>query len=77
MSEMQVVEIRFPGGRLGRYTDHVGTTWTLYSLDYPSEGLFFVHADDGERAWVEGGRNGDGLEEWEVRWLCPPFFETA
>jgi len=84
MSEMQTVEIRFPGERLGSYTDHIGTTWTLYSLDYPSEGLFFVHASeahdeaDGERrSWIEGGCNGDGLEEWEVRWLCPGFFQEA
>jgi hypothetical protein len=77
MNEMQTVEIRFPGERLARYTDHVGITWTLYRMDYPSEGLYRIHADDGSRAWVEGGRNGNGLEEWEVRWLCPGFFQEA
>jgi hypothetical protein len=30
MSEMQTIEIRFPGERLGSYTDSVGTTWTLF-----------------------------------------------
>ncbi len=30
MSQMQTIEIRFFGERLGSYTDSVGTTWILF-----------------------------------------------
>ena len=34
---------------------------TLYRLGHPNEGLYRVHADNGEWSWIE--RN---LEDWEV-----------
>ena len=73
MSEMQKVEIRFPGERLGAYTDELGTTWSLYRLGYPSDGLYCIHASDEDGAWMESGRYGNGLEDWQVLRDWPQF----
>jgi hypothetical protein len=66
MSEMQTIEISFRGERLGSYVDSGGTTWTLYRMDYPHDGLYRIHASDEDGAWMESGRSGNGLEDWEV-----------
>lgn len=69
MSELQTVEVRFRGSRLGSYVGLAGTVWTLYRV---ADGYYYVHIDDGgEEASLEAGRNGIGLSDREVRWLCP------
>jgi hypothetical protein len=74
MSEMQAIEIRFRGERLGSYVSSGGTTWTLYRMGYPSEGYYYrIHASDEDGAWMESGRTGNGLEDWEVLRDWPEF----
>jgi hypothetical protein len=73
VSGMQTIEIRFRGEELGTYTDGVGCTWMLYRTCYPNEGYYRIHGDDGDQAWVESGRYGSGLEDWEVLQDWPEF----
>jgi hypothetical protein len=72
MSEMQTTEIRFRGERLGSYVDNIGVIWTLFRLDSPYEG-YRIHGSDEDGAWMESGRNGNGLEDWEVLRDWPEF----
>jgi len=74
MSEMQTIEIRFRGERLGSYTDSIGVTWTLFRLDAPYEG-YRIHASDDDGAWMEAGQYGNGLEDFEVLGGWPKFTE--
>jgi hypothetical protein len=70
MSEMQTIEIRFRGERLGSYVDSEGTTWTLYR---GTDGYYRIHASDEAAAWMEAGRYGNGLEDWQVLKDWPEF----
>jgi hypothetical protein len=65
LSEMQAIEIRFPGEqqRVGSYVDGVWTTWSLFRT--PEDG-HRVHGDDGTLTWIEQGRNGEGARGIEV-----------
>jgi hypothetical protein len=43
-------------------------------MGYPSEGYYYrIHASDEDGAWMESGRNGNGLEDWEVLRDWPEF----
>jgi hypothetical protein len=66
MTEMQTIEIRFPGEWIAAYRDGVGTNWSLYR-----------DGDDGEQAWIEAGRYGEGLTEEFVRWGWPELADAA
>jgi hypothetical protein len=72
--KMQTVEIRFPGELVAAYTSWIGTRHTLYRTP---DDRFRVHADDGEQAWLEAGRLGEGLTEDHVSRLWPAFFERT
>jgi len=67
MSELQVMEIRFRGERLGSYVDNIGVTWTLFRLDAPYEG-YRIHRSDEDGAWIE-----PCLEDWQVLRDWPAF----
>jgi hypothetical protein len=74
MSEVQTIEISFRGERLGSYVDNGGTTWTLYRMDYPSDGYYYrIHASDEDGAWMESGQYSNGLEDFEVLGGWPKF----
>jgi hypothetical protein len=66
MSEIHTVEVRFRGEKLATATGKVSTN-TLYRRP---DGLYLVHMDEGDEAWLEDG-HGDGLEEWQVRRFFP------
>jgi hypothetical protein len=66
MSETHTVEVKFAGEKLATATDEVSTN-TLYRRP---DGLYLVHIDEGNEAWLENGR-GEGLEAWQVRKLFP------
>ncbi len=66
MSEMHAVAVKFAGEKLATSTNEVSTN-TLYRRP---DGLYLIHIDEGDEAWLENGR-GDGLEEWQVRRLFP------
>jgi hypothetical protein len=72
LEDMRVtVEVRFPGARVGTFRDG-REVYTLYEVP---GGLYKVHTDDGDVAWLEDG-NGDGIPEWKARWLWPELFEA-
>ena len=76
MSDQQTtVEVRFPGEWLATYTDDSGT-YTLYCTP---EGLFRIHIDEGEGelAWLESGRSGNGLTEAQVRTVFPELSSST
>ena len=75
MSEQQVMEIRFPGERLGAYTDDIGVTWTLFYMDYPYE-CYAIHGSDDDGAWLEDSC-GKGLAEAEIRQGWPELADAA
>ncbi len=72
MSELQTVEVRFTGEKLATYTDDSG----IYTLYRTPEGLYRVHIDqgEGEQAWLESGRSGNGLTEAQLRRVFPELF---
>ncbi len=71
MSELQSVEVRFRGEKLATHVDGADV-FTLYRTP---EGLYRVHIDEGEGglAWLEAGRNGDGLTEAQLLKVFPEF----
>lgn len=70
--EQQVVEVRFQGQEVGSYDDSAAT-YTLYQVP---GGLYVVHVDQGEEAWLETG-GGRGLEGQQVGTFFPELAETA
>ncbi len=70
---IQSVEVRFEGEELASYTDSVSVN-TLYRTP---EGLYRVHMDEGETAFLESGLDGEGLTEGQVRALWPELVEAA
>jgi hypothetical protein len=71
--ETQRVEVRFEGEELAIHTDRAGTN-TLYRTP---EGLYRIHIDEGQSAFLESGLHGEGLTEAQVRTLWPELAEAA
>ena len=71
MNEQHTVEVRFRGEKLATYTDDSGA-YTIYRTP---ECLYRIHIDEdeGELAWLESGRIGNGLTAAQVRTLFPEF----
>ena len=70
---IQTVEVKFEGEKLATTTGAVSTN-TLYRTP---QGLYRIHMDEGETAFLESGRDGDGLTEERVRTLCPELAVAA
>jgi hypothetical protein len=73
MSEEQTVAVRFPGEVISTYRSAVA----VYTLFRTPEGLYRVHTDDGDQAWLESGCASEGLSERKVRALWPELVEAA
>jgi hypothetical protein len=69
--ETHTVEVRFRGDKVATHIDSADV-FTLYRTP---EGLYRVHIDEGEGglAWLEAGRNGDGLTEAQLLRVFPEF----
>ena len=70
---IQSVEVRFEGEKLATHSGAVSVN-TLYRTP---EGLYRVHMDEGEIAFLESGLDGEGLTERQVRTLWPELWEAA
>jgi hypothetical protein len=70
---IQSVEVRFEGEELATYTGSV----SVYTLYRTPEGLYRIHIDEGETAFLESGFDGEGLTEEQVRRLWPELAEAA
>jgi hypothetical protein len=70
---IQSVEVRFEGEELATYTGRV----SVYTLYRTPEGLYRIHIDEGETAFVESGLYGEGLTEGQVRQFWPELWEAA
>jgi hypothetical protein len=71
LSQLQTVEVRFPGERVASFSSGIAT-YTLYRTP---ESLYRVHIEEGERAWLESGRDGEGLPEEFARRSFPELFQ--
>jgi hypothetical protein len=71
--EIQSVEVRFEGEELATVRSSVSVN-TLYRTP---EGLYRIHFDEEEIAFLESGRDGEGLTEERVRTLWPELIEAA
>jgi hypothetical protein len=80
LSELQRVEVTFPGELLASYTNAGGTTYWLfrhtdYELDLPEEPVFFVHWEGEDGAWLEHGLGGTGMTWAQVAQWWPQLVE--
>jgi hypothetical protein len=83
MSELQRVEVTFPGELLASYTNAGGTTYRLFrhtdfELGLPEEPVFFVHWEGGKDgvAWLENA-GGTGMTWAEVAQGWPELVENV
>ena len=74
MSAQHTLEVTLEGEEVATHTTEGGTTHRLFRTP---EGLYRVHWQDDEQAWLETGAPGSGIPVETLRVLFPELAASA
>ena len=74
MSEQYTLEVTLEGEEVATHTTEGGTTHRLFRTP---EGLYRIHWQDEEQAWLETGKPGSGVSVETLRALFPELAAAA